>query len=74
MDAVKKAAKSYRVYFTKTDDSKDSYLVDHSIIHYLLEPQGKFQTFFGKTATEDDIANAIVDRVSAYMEKQSKAP
>lgn len=74
MDAVKKAAKSYRVYFTKTDDSKDSYLVDHSIIHYLLDPQGKFQTFFGKTATEDDIANAIVDRVSAYMEKQSKAP
>ena len=70
VDAVKKAAKAYRVYFTKTDDSKDQYLVDHSIIHYLLNPKGDFETFFGKNASEDDIANGIVDKVEAYFAKQ----
>jgi len=29
-----------RVYFNKTSDSADDYLVDHSIIMYLLDPAG----------------------------------
>jgi cytochrome oxidase Cu insertion factor (SCO1/SenC/PrrC family) len=28
------------VYFNKTSDSADDYLVDHSIIMYLLDPAG----------------------------------
>lgn len=29
-------------------DSEDDYLVDHSIITYLVNPEGKFVTFYGK--------------------------
>jgi hypothetical protein len=31
-DAVKQAAKAYRVYYMKTEEEGDDYLVDHSII------------------------------------------
>jgi protein SCO1/2 len=37
------------VYFSKTGEAgaKD-YLVDHSIIHYLIDPDGEFVTFYGE--------------------------
>lgn len=37
-DAVKQAAKAYRVYYMKTEEEGDDYLVDHSIIQYVLLP------------------------------------
>lgn len=37
-----------RVYFNKTTDSPKDYLVDHSIIHYLIDPEGEFVTFYGE--------------------------
>jgi hypothetical protein len=36
-----------RVYFHKTSDSDTDYLVDHSIIMYLIDPAGDFVTFYG---------------------------
>ena len=37
-----------RVYFNKTADNSKDYLVDHSIIHYLIDPEGEFVTFYGE--------------------------
>lgn len=37
-----------RVYFHKTGDSDTDYLVDHSIIMYLIDPAGEFVTFYGE--------------------------
>lgn len=36
-----------QVYFHKTSDDPDDYLVDHSIITYLIDPAGEFVTFYG---------------------------
>jgi cytochrome oxidase Cu insertion factor (SCO1/SenC/PrrC family) len=37
-----------RVYFSKTgEQGARDYLVDHSIIHYLVDPEGEFVTFYG---------------------------
>jgi len=61
---VKAAARAYRVYYTKTNDNPEDYLVDHSIIMYLLNPQGQFMAFYGKNLDRaelsDKIAKAIV--------------
>lgn len=40
------------MYFSKTGETgaKD-YLVDHSIIHYLIDPDGEFVTFYGEHPT-----------------------
>lgn len=52
-DQVAKAAKAYRVYFSKTEehDDDEDYLVDHSIVIYLLAPDGDFLDFFTQRTT-----------------------
>ena len=56
---VKEAAKAYRVYYTKTTDDPDDYLVDHSIIMYLLDPKGQFMAFYGKNLDKAELADRI---------------
>lgn len=41
-----------------------NYLIDHSIIHYLLDVDGKFVDFFGKNCTTSE----MVDRISHYID------
>ncbi len=63
---VKAAAKAYRVYYTKTNDDPKDYLVDHSIIMYLLDPKGQFVSFYGKNYTAPELA----DNISKVISKQ----
>ena len=56
---VQAAARAYRVYYTKTNDSPTDYLIDHSIIMYLIDPKGNFVTFFGKNYTTEQLAASI---------------
>ncbi|KAK9805831.1 hypothetical protein WJX73_005158 [Symbiochloris irregularis] len=58
-EQVKSAARAYRVYYTKTDDSPEDYLIDHSIIMYLLNPKGEFVTFYGKNYTAETLADSV---------------
>ncbi|KFM24111.1 SCO1-like protein, mitochondrial [Auxenochlorella protothecoides] len=58
------AARAYRVYHSKTGDEKD-YLVDHSIITYLLNPQGEFVTFFGKNMMAAEVAESLEKHLRA---------
>ena len=64
---VKEAARQYRVYYTKTNDSDDDYLVDHSIIMYLIDPEGKFVTFYGKNFTAEQLAKSIAEHVRSWQ-------
>lgn len=68
MDQVQATAKSYRVYFSKDETSGDDYLVDHSIITYLMDPKGNFSEFYGKNATAAEIAARIEGKMLAYRE------
>ncbi|GLE04055.1 hypothetical protein PINS_up012966 [Pythium insidiosum] len=61
-DQVADITKSYRVYFSKADendDDDDDYLVDHSIVMYLVGPDGQFLDFFTQSARVDDIVKKI---------------
>ena len=68
---VQAAARAYRVYYTKTSDDPKDYLVDHSIIMYLVDPKGDFVTFFGKNVAEPELAAGIWDRVRAWKGTQA---
>lgn len=51
-DEVKKACRAYRVYFTKPtaeEIARGDYLLDHSIISYLVDPDGHFADYYGKS-------------------------
>jgi len=66
-DQVAVAAKAYRVYFSKAVDadleSDEEYLVDHSIVLYLVSPEGEFLEFFTQRMEVKD----IVDKIMKYV-------
>lgn len=65
-ESVKRVSKSYRVYFNKTSDSADDYLVDHSIIMYLIDPAGEFVTFYGKNFDAHQLAASMAGHIETW--------
>ena len=59
MEQCVAAARAYRVYFTKTAEDTEDYQVDHSIITYLMGPDGQLVSFFGKNVDAEAEANKI---------------
>lgn len=57
------------MYHHRTDDSKD-YLVDHSIIMYLLDPAGDFVTFYGKNVAAPQLAEQVGEHVQRWKGAQ----
>lgn len=62
-DAIKAAAKAYKVYFAKAKQEKDAdpndYLMDHSAIIYLMGPDGRFRTHFSHGTRGEVMAKRI---------------
>lgn len=64
-------AKRFRVFFQEVDrdDESDDYLVDHSIVAYLMSPEGEFLDFYTQLLTAGEVA----ERMAATIAKQEKA-
>jgi protein SCO1/2 len=63
---VQKACRAYRVFYQNTNETKEGdedYLVDHSIISYLIGPDGKFIDFFTQNREIDEIVSTISTRI-----------
>jgi protein SCO1/2 len=65
IEQVKAICKAYRVYFSMMDDDED-YLVDHTIITYLMDPEGALSAYFGQVSTAEDIANKTKQQMAVY--------
>lgn len=68
VEATSAVAKSYRVYFSKvTDKSGDNadYLVDHTAITYLMDPEGKFIHHFAHGTEAAKMAEQLKEKLSA---------
>lgn len=68
-EQIARASKAYRVYFSKANENADDdedYLVDHSIVFYLLDPQGEFVDFFTQRMQVGDIVDKVVTAVKAH--------
>ena len=72
-EACGNAARKYRVYYRKTGDekAKKDYLVDHSIITYLVDPKGDFVTFYGKNTTASEVKESILNYMAAFDDEQA---
>ena len=69
-EQVQAASKAYRVYYSKANENEkdeEDYLVDHSIVLYLVSPQGEFLDFFTQRMKVDD----IVEKIGQHL-KESK--
>ncbi|KAJ4980204.1 hypothetical protein NE237_010984 [Protea cynaroides] len=65
-DEIREVARAYRVYYMKTEDEGSDYLVDHSIIMYLMDPGMGFTKFFGKNYDVDQLAEGVIKEVKEY--------
>lgn len=69
------AAKAYRVYYTEVDHTEedDDYLVDHSIVIYLVGPDGEFMDFFTQIMTASDVTTKL-ERLVAEDDARRNPP
>ncbi|XP_022882370.1 protein SCO1 homolog 1, mitochondrial-like [Olea europaea var. sylvestris] len=65
-EEIKRAARAYRVYYMKTEEEGSDYLVDHSIVMYLMDPNMQFVKFFGKNVDTDSLADGVVQEIKQH--------
>ncbi len=64
-DQIKAAADAYRVLYQRRDLDGGNYLMDHSVFTYLMLPETGFADFFQRSATPEEIADAVACFVGA---------
>ncbi|CAH8445211.1 unnamed protein product [Schistosoma turkestanicum] len=68
-EEIDKAAKLYRIYYSAGPKDVDGdYIVDHTIVMYLLDPKGRFTEYYGQVKPVQDIVRNIVDKMNAYKD------
>ncbi|PPR10797.1 MAG: hypothetical protein CFH41_01372 [Alphaproteobacteria bacterium MarineAlpha11_Bin1] len=58
---IAKAARAYRVFYSKSENTDDTtdYLMDHSSIVFLMNPEGVYMTHFTHTIKPERMAEAL---------------
>nr|CAH8827826.1 unnamed protein product [Trichobilharzia regenti] len=68
-EEIDKAAKLYRIYYSAgPKDADGDYIVDHTVVMYLLDPKGKFSDYYGQVKPVQEIVRSIVDKMNAYKD------
>ena len=74
---MRKACRSYRVYFTKPtveELAAGDYLIDHSIISYLIDPEGHFLDYFGKSLSKSEMEDKMSAAIGAWERERKWRP
>ncbi len=71
-EQVRRAGQAYRVFYRKTDEkSASDYLMDHSSIVYLMDPEGRYLKHFAYGTTPEKMAEGIRKAIEKYERSAS---
>ena len=62
-EQVKQAAKAYRVYYSRgpsEPDDPNDYNIDHTVVFYLMDPEGEFVKHYTSNLSAEEVGDAIV--------------
>ncbi|XP_003791137.1 protein SCO1 homolog, mitochondrial isoform X1 [Otolemur garnettii] len=69
-EEIDQVARAYRVYYSPgPKDEDDDYIVDHTIIMYLIGPDGVFLDYFGQNKKNGEIAGLIAAHMREHRKK-----
>jgi len=72
-DQIDAATRAYRVYYSAGPrDHENDYIVDHTIIMYLINPEGEFIDYYGQTKTAEDISSGVALNMIKYANQHKK--
>ena len=73
-DQVQRVLKTFRIYHSQgpASTAPDDYIVDHTVMMYLIDPEGNFYDYYGQNRRAAEIATVIRTKVLAYLLNQRK--
>ncbi|KAL0277708.1 UNVERIFIED_CONTAM: hypothetical protein PYX00_004902 [Menopon gallinae] len=74
-EQIKEVCKKFRVYYSPGKKNRDSdYIVDHSIITYLMNPEGEFIDYYGVNISAEQMYKSFKVNVTKYNALKSTNP
>ncbi|NWI61884.1 SCO2 protein, partial [Calyptomena viridis] len=66
-EQVRAAAGAFRVYVSAgPPDADGDYVVDHSVLTFLVGPDGLFRDYYGRSRTAEEVAESVRRHMETY--------